>query len=49
MKRRRDNEPDMGHGDHWFFGKWKNDPLIEADLWQSVEVRAFNKRIDNRD
>ncbi len=27
----------------------RNDPLIEADLWQSVEVRAFNKRIDNRD
>ena len=26
-----------------------NDPLLEADLWQSVEVRAFNKRVDNRD
>ncbi len=26
----------------------KNDPLVAADIWESVEVRAFNKRIDNR-
>ncbi len=26
----------------------KNDPLVAADIWQTVEVRAFNKRIDNR-
>ncbi len=27
----------------------KGDPLVSADIWQSVEIRAFNKRIDNRD
>lgn len=27
----------------------KNDPLVQADIWQLVEVRAFNKRVDNRD
>ncbi len=27
----------------------QGDPLLEADLWQSVEVRVFNKRVDNRD
>jgi uncharacterized protein YciI len=27
----------------------KGDPLVAADIWQSVEVRAFNKRVDNRD
>lgn len=27
----------------------RNDPLVQADIWQSMEVRAFNKRVDNRD
>jgi len=27
----------------------KDDPLVQADIWESVEVRAFNKRVDNRD
>ena len=27
----------------------KDDPLVKADYWQLVEVRAFNKRVDNRD
>ena len=27
----------------------RNDPLVHADIWQTVEVRAFNKRLDNRD
>lgn len=27
----------------------KDDPLVSADLWDSVEVRAFLKRVDNRD
>ncbi|MBT3992000.1 MAG: YciI family protein [Rhodospirillaceae bacterium] len=27
----------------------KGDPLVAADIWQSVEIRAFNKRVDNRD
>jgi uncharacterized protein YciI len=26
-----------------------DDPLVKADYWQTVEVRAFNKRVDNRD
>ncbi len=26
-----------------------NDPLVQADIWETVEVRAFNKRVDNRD
>ncbi|MDH5750026.1 MAG: YciI family protein [Rhodospirillales bacterium] len=25
-----------------------NDPLVAADIWETIEVRAFNKRIDNR-
>ncbi len=25
-----------------------NDPLVAADYWEMVEVRAFNKRVDNR-
>jgi uncharacterized protein YciI len=25
------------------------DPLCRADIWQSVEVRAFSKRVDNRE
>lgn len=25
-----------------------NDPLVAADIWETVEVRAFNKRVDNR-
>ena len=28
---------------------FEEDPLCQADIWQSVEVRAFNKRVDNRD
>lgn len=27
----------------------KDDPLVAADYWETVEVRAFNKRVDNRD
>ena len=27
----------------------KGDPLVAAEVWQSVEVRAFNMRVDNRD
>jgi len=27
----------------------KDDPLVQADIWESVEVRAFNKRVDNRE
>ncbi len=27
----------------------KDDPLVKADIWHSVEIRAFNKRVDNRD
>jgi uncharacterized protein len=27
----------------------KDDPLVAADLWETVEVRAFLKRVDNRD
>ena len=27
----------------------KNDPLVQADIWETIEVRAFNKRVDNRD
>lgn len=27
----------------------KDDPLVKADYWELVEVRAFNKRVDNRD
>jgi uncharacterized protein YciI len=26
----------------------KGDPLVAADIWASVEIRAFNKRVDNR-
>ena len=26
----------------------KSDPLVAADIWRSVEIRAFNKRVDNR-
>ena len=26
----------------------KADPLVKADIWNSVEIRAFNKRVDNR-
>jgi len=25
------------------------DPLAKADIWSSIEIRAFNKRVDNRD
>ena len=27
----------------------KNDPLIQANVWQYSQIRAFNKRVDNRD
>ena len=27
----------------------RNDPLVQADIWETVEVRAFIKRVDNRD
>ncbi|MEE2999692.1 MAG: YciI family protein [Pseudomonadota bacterium] len=27
----------------------KGDPLVAADIWKSTEIRAFNKRVDNRD
>lgn len=27
----------------------KDDPLVQADYWELVEVRAFSKRVDNRD
>ena len=27
----------------------KDDPLVQAGIWETVEVRAFNKRVDNRD
>jgi uncharacterized protein YciI len=26
-----------------------NDPLVAADIWESVEVRAFNKRVGWQD
>ena len=25
-----------------------NDPLAKAGYWETIEVRAFNKRVDNR-
>jgi uncharacterized protein YciI len=27
----------------------EGDPLVAANIWQSTEIRAFNKRVDNRD
>jgi len=27
----------------------RNDPLFKAGIWASIEVRAFAKRIDNRE
>ena len=27
----------------------KDDPLFKANYWKTVEVRAFQKRVDNRD
>ena len=27
----------------------KDDPLFKADYWETVEIRAFQKRVDNRD
>lgn len=27
----------------------KGDPLVAANIWKSTEIRAFNKRVDNRD
>jgi uncharacterized protein YciI len=26
----------------------RGDPLVAADIWASVEIRAFDKRVDNR-
>ena len=26
----------------------KNDPFAKADLWQTVSIRPFSKRVDNR-
>mgnify|MGYP001158137420 FL=1 len=26
----------------------KDDPLFKANYWQTTEIRAFNKRVDNR-
>ena len=26
----------------------RNDPFAKADLWQTVSVRPFSKRVDNR-
>lgn len=25
-----------------------NDPLFKADIWESIDVQAFAKRVDNR-
>ena len=27
----------------------QNDPLVQADVWQSINIHAFNKRVDNRE
>lgn len=27
----------------------RNDPIVKADIWETVEIRAFIKRVDNRD
>ncbi len=27
----------------------QGDPLFQAGIWESIEVRAFSKRVDNRD
>ena len=27
----------------------ENDPLIQANVWEYSQIRAFNKRVDNRD
>jgi len=27
----------------------RNDPLVAAGVWETVDVRAFNMRVDNRD
>ncbi len=27
----------------------RNDPLVQADIWETIETRVFNKRVDNRD
>ena len=26
-----------------------HDPLFKANYWETVEIRAFNKRVDNRE
>ncbi len=26
----------------------RNDPFAKADLWKTVSIRPFNKRVDNR-
>jgi len=25
----------------------RNDPLYKADIWQSIDIKPFNKRVDN--
>ena len=27
----------------------REDPLAKTDYWETIEVRAFSKRVDNRD
>ena len=27
----------------------RNDPLFAAEIWESITVHAFSKRVDNRD
>ncbi len=27
----------------------RNDPLVQAGIWETMETRVFNKRVDNRD
>jgi uncharacterized protein YciI len=26
----------------------RNDPFFKADLWKTISIRPFNKRVDNR-
>ena len=37
--------PDRAHVERF----QRNDPLFKANIWASMEVRAFAKRIDNRE
>jgi uncharacterized protein YciI len=27
----------------------RNDPMFKSGIWASIEVRAFSKRVDNRE